>query len=148
MGKVLAICISEKKGTLKTEINEGLFIEDYGIENDAHAGKWHRQVSLLAFDKIDEFRKKGANVDFGAFGENLVIEGIELHTLPIGQQIKVGDVLLEVTQIGKKCHDKCQIYYQVGECIMPKNGIFTKVLKGGRVKVGDKCDLIESQKDI
>ena len=133
MGKILALCISEKKGTLKTEINEANFIEDFGIENDAHAGKWHRQVSLLEFNKIDEFRKKGANVDFGAFGENIVLEGIELHTLPIGQLIKIGDVLLEVTQIGKKCHDKCQIYYQVGECIMPKNGIFTRVLKGGKV---------------
>ncbi len=142
MGKVLAICISEKKGTLKTEINEGKFIENFGIENDAHAGKWHRQVSLLEFNKIDEFRKKGANVDFGAFGENLVVEGIELHTLPIGQLIQVGEVLLEVTQIGKKCHDKCQIYYQVGECIMPKNGIFTKVIKGESVKVGDECNLI------
>ena len=143
MGKVLAICISEKKGTLKNEISEAKFIEDFGIENDAHAGKWHRQVSLLEFNKIDEFRKKGANVDFGAFGENLVVEGIELHTLPIGQLIQIGDVLLEVTQIGKKCHDKCQIYYQVGECIMPKNGIFTKVLKGGSVKVGDGCNLIK-----
>ena len=146
MGKVLAICISEKKGTLKTEISEAKFIDDFGIENDAHAGKWHRQVSLLEFNKIDEFRKKGANVDFGAFGENLVIEGIELHTLPIGQQIKIGYVLLEVTQIGKKCHDKCQIYYQVGECIMPKNGIFTKVLKGGTVKVGDECNLLVNHK--
>lgn len=142
MGKVLAICISEKKGTLKNEISEAKFIEDFGIENDAHAGKWHRQVSLLEFNKIDEFRKKGANVDFGAFGENLVVQGIELHTLPIGQLIQIGDALLEVTQIGKKCHDKCQIYYKVGECIMPKNGIFTKVIKGGRVKVGDECNLI------
>lgn len=148
MGKILALCISEKKGTLKTEINEANFIEDFGIENDAHAGKWHRQVSLLEFNKIDEFRKKGANVDFGAFGENIVLEGIEPHTLPIGQLIKIGDVLLEVTQIGKKCHDKCQIYYQVGECIMPKNGIFTKVLKGGKVKVGDECSLVKSDKMV
>ena len=148
MGKILALCISEKKGTLKTEINEANFIEDFGIENDAHAGKWHRQVSLLEFNKIDEFRKKGANVDFGAFGENIVLQGIELHTLPIGQLIKIGDVLLEVTQIGKKCHDKCQIYYQVGECIMPKNGIFTKVLKGGKVKVGDECSLVKSDKMV
>ncbi|MDU6984354.1 MAG: MOSC domain-containing protein [Terrisporobacter othiniensis] len=142
MGKVLAICISEKKGTLKNEISEAKFIEDFGIENDGHAGKWHRQVSLLEFNKIDEFRRKGANVNFGEFGENLVVQGIELHTLPIGQLIQLGDVILEVTQIGKKCHDKCQIYYQVGECIMPENGIFTKVIKGGRVKVGDECNLI------
>ena len=142
MGEILSICISEKRGTLKNEISEANFIEDFGIENDAHAGKWHRQVSLLGFEKIDAFRKKGANVDFGAFGENLVVEGIELEKLPIGQKIKIGDVLLEVTQIGKKCHDKCQIYYQVGECIMPKNGIFTKVLSGGKVKIGDKCELV------
>ena len=147
MCKVLAICISKHKGTLKNEVNEAKFIEEFGIEGDAHAGKWHRQVSLLAFEKIDEFRKKGGDVDFGAFGENLVIEGIELNKLPVGQRITVGEeVLLEVTQIGKECHDKCAIYYQVGECIMPKNGIFTRVLKGGKVKVGDECKLIGDKK--
>ena len=123
MSKVLAICISKHKGTLKNEVSEANFIEEFGIEGDAHAGKWHRQVSLLAFEKIDDFRNKGGNVDFGAFGENLVVDGIELHKLPVGQQLQVGEVLLEVTQIGKECHDKCAIYYQVGECIMPKNGI-------------------------
>ena len=148
MSKVLAICISKHKGTLKTEVSEANFIEEFGIEGDAHAGKWHRQVSLLAFEKIDDFRNKGGNVDFGAFGENLVIDGIELHKLPVGQQLQVGEVLLEVTQIGKECHDKCAIYYQVGECIMPKNGIFTRVLKGGKVKVGDQCTLIDSGKKI
>lgn len=147
MCKVLAICTSKHKGTLKNEVNEANFIEEFGIEGDAHAGKWHRQVSLLAFEKIDEFRKKGGNVDFGAFGENLVIEGIELNKLPVGQRLTVGEeVLLEVTQIGKECHDKCAIYYQVGECIMPKNGIFTRVLKGGKVKVGDECKLIGDKK--
>ena len=148
MSKVLAICISKPKGTLKNEVSEANFIEEFGIEGDAHAGKWHRQVSLLAFEKIDDFRNKGGNVDFGAFGENLVIDGIELHKLPVGQQLQVGEVLLEVTQIGKECHDKCAIYYQVGECIMPKNGIFTRVLKGGKVKVGDQCTLIDSGKKI
>lgn len=142
MGKIIAVCLSEKKGVQKKSVDEGIFIEDFGIQGDAHAGKWHRQVSLLGFEKIDAFRKKGANVDFGAFGENLVVEGIELEKLPIGQKIQIGEVLLEVTQIGKKCHDKCQIYYQVGECIMPRNGIFTKILSGGRVKVGDKCELV------
>ena len=141
MNKLIAICISEKKGTSKTMIEEANVIEDFGIENDAHAGKWHRQVSLLALEKIEAFRNKGAKVDFGAFGENLVVEGIELNKLPIGQKIKVGEIELEVTQIGKKCHDKCAIYYQVGQCIMPSNGIFTKVLKGGKVKVGDECVL-------
>ena len=148
MSKVLAICISKHKGTLKNEVSEANFIEEFGIEGDAHAGKWHRQVSLLAFEKIDDFRNKGGNVDFGAFGENLVIEGFELNKLPVGQQLQVGEVLLEVTQIGKECHDKCAIYYQVGECIMPKNGIFTRVLKGGKVKVGDQCTLIDSGKKI
>ena len=148
MSKVLAICISKHKGTLKNEVSEANFIEEFGIEGDAHAGKWHRQVSLLAFEKIDDFRNKGGNVDFGAFGENLVVDGIELHKLPVGQQLQVGEVLLEVTQIGKECHDKCAIYYQVGECIMPKNVIFTRVLKGGKVKVGDQCTLIDSGKKI
>ena len=148
MSKVLAIWISKHKGTLKNEVSEANFIEEFGIEGDAHAGKWHRQVSLLAFEKIDDFRNKGGNVDFGAFGENLVVDGIELHKLPVGQQLQVGEVLLEVTQIGKECHDKCAIYYQVGECIMPKNGIFTRVLKGGKVKVGDQCTLIDSGKKI
>ena len=148
MSKVLAICISKHKGTLKNEVSEANFIEEFGIEGDAHAGKWHRQVSLLAFEKIDDFRNKGGNVDFVAFGENLVVDGIELHKLPVGQQLQVGEVLLEVTQIGKECHDKCAIYYQVGECIMPKNGIFTRVLKGGKVKVGDQCTLIDSGKKI
>ena len=148
MSKVLAICISKHKGTLKNEVSEANFIEEFGIEGDAHAGKWHRQVSLLAFEKIDDFRNKGGNVDFGAFGENLVVDGIELHKLPVGQQLQVGEVLLEVTQIGKECHDKCAIYYQVGECIMPKNGLFTRVLKGGKVKVGDQCTLIDSGKKI
>ncbi|MGL4912201.1 MAG: MOSC domain-containing protein [Romboutsia sp.] len=143
MTKILAICISEKKGTLKNEVSKATFIEDFGIENDAHAGKWHRQVSLLGFEKIDDFRKKGATVDFGAFGENLVVEGIELNKLPIGQIIQVGEVILEVTQIGKECHDRCAIYYQVGDCIMPKNGIFTKVIKGGEVSVGQECKLVD-----
>ena len=144
MNKLIAICTSEKKGTAKIMVNEANVIEDFGIEGDAHAGKWHRQVSLLALEKIEDFRLKGANVDFGAFGENLVVEGIELNKLPIGQRIKIGEVDLEVTQIGKKCHDKCAIFYQVGECIMPTNGIFTKVIKGGKIKVGEECTLLDS----
>ena len=142
MSKVLAICISKHKGTLKNEVSEANFIEEFGIEGDAHAGKWHRQVSLLAFEKIDDFRNKGGNVDFGAFGENLVIDGIELHKLPVGQQLQVGEVLLEVTQIGKECHDKCAIYYQVGRCIMPAYGIFTKVLNGGEITLGEEVELL------
>ena len=142
MSKVLAICISKHKGTLKNEVSEANFIEEFGIEGDAHAGKWHRQVSLLALEKIEDFRSKGGNVDFGAFGENLVVDGIELHKLPVGQQLQVGEVLLEVTQIGKECHDKCAIYYQVGRCIMPAYGIFTKVLNGGEVILGEEVELL------
>lgn len=142
MNKVIAICKSDKKGTAKYQIDEVNVIEDFGFEGDAHAGKWHRQVSLLALEKIDDFNAKGANVDFGAFGENLVVSGIELNKLPVGQKLKVGDeVELEVTQIGKKCHDKCAIFYQVGQCIMPTNGIFTRVLKGGKIKLGDEVVL-------
>ncbi|MGL5150230.1 MAG: MOSC domain-containing protein [Clostridium sp.] len=143
MSKVIAICTSKEKGTSKVMVDEVNIIEDFGIEGDAHAGKWHRQISLLALEKIEDFRNKGANVDFGAFGENLVISGVELNKLPIGQQLQIGDVLLEVTQIGKKCHDKCAIFYQVGQCIMPTNGIFAKVLKGGKVTVGQDCVLLE-----
>lgn len=142
MNKLIAICTSEEKGTAKNMVQEANVIEDFGIEGDAHAGKWHRQVSLLALEKIEEFRNKGATVEFGAFGENLVISGIELNKLPVGQRLRVGEAELEVTQIGKKCHDKCAIFYQVGQCIMPINGIFTKVLKGGKVKVGDQCVLM------
>ncbi|EOU2037653.1 MAG: MOSC domain-containing protein [Clostridium perfringens] len=142
MSKVRAICISEKKGTAKVQVPKAEFIEDFGIKGDAHAGKWHRQVSLLAFEKIEDFRADGGNVDFGAFGENLVVDGIELNKLPIGQKIKIGEVLLEVTQIGKKCHDKCAIYYQVGRCIMPTYGIFTKVLNGGEVILGEEVELL------
>ena len=143
MGRVISVCISKHKGTLKNEVNEANFIEEFGIEGDAHAGKWHRQVSLLALEKIEDFRSKGGNVDFGAFGENLVVSGIKLNELPVGQKIQVGETLLEVTQIGKECHTRCAIYYRVGQCIMPKNGIFTRVLKGGNIKVGDSVVLIE-----
>ena len=146
-GIIKAICISEQKGTEKHSVQDIEIIEDHGLEKDAHAGKWHRQVSLLSYEKREEFKAKGANVEDGAFGENLVIEGFELNKLPVGQRLTVGDeVLLEVTQIGKECHDKCAIYYQVGECIMPKNGIFTRVLKGGKVKVGDECKLVNQGK--
>lgn len=146
MSKIIAICKSEKKGTAKQMVDEANLIEDFGIEGDAHAGKWHRQVSLLALEKIEDFNAKGGDVNFGDFGENLVISGIELNKLPIGQRILVGETELELTQIGKQCHDKCEIFYRVGQCIMPTNGVFTKVIKGGKVKVGDEVILIEAEK--
>ena len=139
-GKVLAVCISDIKGIQKTEIPEGKLIKDWGIEGDAHAGKWHRQVSLLSFEKIEEFRAKGAEVDFGAFGENLIIEGFDLRNIPVGTRFRIGDALLELTQIGKECHSHCAIYKVMGDCIMPREGVFTKVLKGGIVKAGDTVE--------
>jgi len=137
MGIVRAICISERKGTQKNFIEEAMFIENYGIKNDAHAGNWHRQVSMLSAETISDFNAQGADVANGAFGENLIIEGIELTQFPIGTRFRCNEVELELTQIGKECHDRCLIYYKMGDCIMPKNGVFTKVLKGGLIKVGD-----------
>jgi len=138
MGKVLAVCISEKKGTEKKDVHEALFIEKFGIEGDAHAGNWHRQVSLLSFEKIDAFRKLGANVDFGAFGENLVVEGIDFAKLPLGTKFRCGEVLLELSQVGKECHQHCAIFKRMGDCIMPREGVFSIVLSGGKIKQGDE----------
>ena len=142
MGIVKAICISEKKGTQKHRVEEAVFVEDYGIENDAHAGKWHRQVSLLSYDKIEDFKKRGADVIDGAFGENLVVEGFDFRNLPVGTIFQCGDVLLEMTQIGKQCHSHCEIYKIMGECIMPKEGVFTKVIQGGIIRTGDEMTII------
>ena len=138
MGKVMAVCISERKGIQKTRVDEGYFIEEYGIEGDAHAGKWHRQVSLLSFDTIEDFKARGAEIGNGAFGENVIVQGIDLIHLPIGTRLACKDILLEVTQIGKECHSHCEIYKKMGECIMPTNGIFTRVLHGGIMKEGDE----------
>ena len=138
MGIIRGICISEKKGTQKHEVPEANVIEDWGIEGDAHAGKWHRQVSLLGLEQIEEFRARGAEVDFGAFGENLVVEGYHFRTLPVGTIFQIGDVVLEMTQIGKECHSHCEIYKVMGDCIMPREGVFAKVLHGGTIKKGDE----------
>ena len=142
MAKVLSINISEKKGTPKTKINPGVLIEDFGFEGDAHAGKWHRQVSLLSYEKIEEFRARGAEVEFGAFGENLVISGYDFKNVPVGTRFQCGDVILELTQIGKECHHGCQIFQKMGDCIMPREGVFCKVLHGGRIKTGDEFILL------
>ena len=140
MAKVIAINISEKKKTPKKSIPEGKLIENFGFEGDAHAGNWHRQVSLLAKESIE--KAKGMRTDglcHGMFAENITTEGITLHTLPVGTKLKIGDeALLEITQIGKECHDGCAIKELVGQCIMPKEGIFCKVLTSGTVKTGDE----------
>lgn len=142
MAKIVAICTSPKKGTAKYEVKEALLIEDFGIKDDAHAGKWHRQVSLLELKKIEDFNAEGGNVKFGDFGENIVVDGIEVDKLNIGQKLKIGDVILEITQIGKKCHSECEIFHRVGKCIMPIHGVFTRVLKGGTIRVNDIAELI------
>ena len=138
MGKVLAVCISEKKGTEKRNVGSAVFVEDWGLEGDAHAGKWHRQVSLLSNEKIEDFRARGAVVEDGAFGENLVVEGIDFAKRPVGPRLRCGELVLELTQNGKECHNGCAIFQKMGECIMPREGVFTRVLKGGKVSVGDE----------
>lgn len=142
MGIVKAICISEKKGTQKHKVEEAIFVKDWGIEKDAHAGKWHRQVSLLSYDKIQDFKKRGADIIDGAFGENLVVEGFDFRNLPVGTIFQCGDVILEMTQIGKQCHSHCEIYKIMGECIMPKEGVFAKVIQGGMIRTGDEMTII------
>jgi len=140
MGIVKAVCISEKKGTEKHNVGTAHFFEN-GLENDSHAGDWHRQVSLLSYDKVLEFNAKGANVGHGAFGENLVIEGIDFKSLPVGTILKAGDVVLRMTQIGKECHSHCEIFKRMGECIMPTEGVFAVVVKTGTISVGDEMTI-------
>lgn len=138
MGKILAVCISEKKGTLKKAIPTGNMIKNFGLKNDAHAGNWHRQISLLAVEAVHQFSNKyNIKVPAGAFGENLLVEGIDLKKLPIGTKLKINSILLEITQIGKKCHLGCNIQKQTGECIMPNEGVFAIVLNGGIIKPND-----------
>ncbi|MCF8018923.1 MOSC domain-containing protein [Petrocella atlantisensis] len=144
VGKVRAINISKEKGVIKESIPEGMFQEDHGLVGDAHAGKWHRQVSLLAQESIDKMTKIGIEgLCSGKFAENLTTEGIILHTLPVGTKVKIGESFHEVTQIGKECHTGCAIKAQVGQCIMPKEGIFTRVLKTGKIRVGDPIEIID-----
>lgn len=144
MGKIVAVCMSLHKGERKKNIKTCEVLENYGIKGDAHAGPWHRQISLLAKESIIKMVKKGLDVGVGDFAENLTTEGIDLVNLPIGTKLKVGEILLEVTQIGKKCHSKCAIFELAGDCIMPKEGIFTRVLKGGTVSVGDDIEVIKN----
>jgi MOSC domain-containing protein YiiM len=138
VGKVLAVCLSEAKGTAKHNVGKAEFVPDHGIQGDAHAGKWHRQVSLLSHEKIEAFRASGARVDDGAFGENLVVEGIDFSSLPVGTVFFCGDVVLEMTQIGKECHQHCAIFQSMGDCIMPREGVFARVIQGGTISAGDE----------
>lgn len=143
MGTVMAVCVSKEKGTQKTRVDAGVFRSGYGIEGDAHAGSWHRQVSILPYEQIEAFKERGARVEDGAFGENLVVQGIDRSLIQIGTRLCCNDVVLEVTQIGKKCHHGCRIYQEMGECIMPGEGIFLQVLQGGVIRPGDEMRIEE-----
>ena len=136
-GIVKAVCISLKRGTAKKNIHESELIKDFGIKNDAHGGNWHRQVSLISAEKILQFNKSGVNVKDGDFGENLIVEGIDFKSLPVGTILKCNESVLEISQIGKDCHSHCEIFKRVGDCIMPREGVFAKVIKGGYIKEGD-----------
>lgn len=143
MGAIVAICMSKKKGTAKKRVPSALLLENHGLEHDAHAGNWHRQVSLLSLRRIEDFRAKGALAPYGCFGENLVVDGIDFASLPVGTRLACNGVLLEISQIGKECHDKCQIYHTMGECIMPTQGVFAVVLQGGPIREGDDMRVVD-----
>lgn len=138
MGIVKAVCISEKKGVEKHPVSEGFLIENFGLEGDAHGGNWHRQISLLSYDKVEAFNHRGAAVKDGDFGENLVVEGIDFRSLPVGSLLFCGEAVLEMTQIGKECHSHCAIHKRMGECIMPREGVFARVKRGGVIRPGDE----------
>ncbi len=141
-GEVIAVCTSRRKGTVKKNVGRAKLRVDWGIEGDAHAGNWHRQVSLLAWESIEKMRAKGLNVREGSFAENITTRGLELHTLPVGTKMRLGSALVEVTQIGKLCHSKCAIFQMVGDCVMPREGIFVRVLEEGEVAVGDPIEVL------
>jgi MOSC domain-containing protein YiiM len=141
-GQVLAVCTSEKKGIRKRDVGQADLEPNWGIVGDAHAAAWHRQVSLLAWESIEKMRALGLNVQAGSFAENITTTGLSLVDLPVGTRLRIGEALAQVTQIGKVCHDRCAIYYQAGDCVMPREGIFVEVLEGGQVQVGDAIQVL------
>ena len=140
--QVVAVCISAWKGERKKPVSSVELRENHGIVGDAHAGDWHRQVSLLAMESIEKMRGMGLDVTCGDFAENITTRGIDLPALPLGARLAVGDTLLEVTQIGKECHTRCAIYHQAGDCVMPKEGVFARVLKEGTISAGDNIEFV------
>ncbi len=144
IGKVVSINVSERKTVRKKPVEEAEVIENFGIKGDAHADSWHRQVSFLALESIKKMQEKGLKVGPGDFAENVTTEGVDLLSLPVGSRFFINDCIFEVTQHGKECHTKCAIYYQAGDCVMPREGIFAKVVKGGKIKVGDEIFLEET----
>ena len=146
-GTVRAVCISTARGTEKTPVEKCHFLVGFGIEGDAHGGKWHRQVSLLSYDKVEEFNRRGADVKDGAFGENLVVEGLDFRSMAVGTRLYAGTAVLEMTQIGKECHSHCAIYKKMGECIMPREGVFAKVIREGIIRPGDVMEAVPPAAD-
>lgn len=137
--KIRSIAVSKKKGTRKGPVEQALLVTEHGIQGDAHAGAWHRQVSFLAMESIEKAKAAGLSVGFGDFAENIATEGIDWVRMPVGARFRLGEsVLVEITQIGKECHKKCAIYYQAGDCIMPREGVFARVIQGGIIRCGDK----------
>jgi MOSC domain-containing protein YiiM len=146
MPELISVNISEKTGQKKVNIDRCMVLVEHGLADDAHAGDWHRQVSLLAVESIDKMRGMGLDVGPGDFAENLTTRGIDLVSIPVGTRLEVGaETVLEITQIGKECHQRCAIYYQAGDCVMPKEGVFARVLEGGRVEVGDEVRIIDHE---
>lgn len=142
--RIVAVCTSKEKGERKTDVGQAELQEGFGLIGDAHGGDWHRQVSLLAIESIDKMRAAGLDVGPGDFAENLTTQGVNLYILPVGTRLRVGDsVLLEMTQVGKECHDRCAIYHQAGDCVMPREGVFATVVSGGLVKTGDRLEVLE-----
>ena len=141
-GRIVAVCTSTRKGIRKRNVEQAELRPDWGIVGDAHAADWHRQVSLLAWESVEKMRALGLNVNAGSFAENITTEGLSLVDLPVGARLRLGEALVEVTQIGKECHDRCAIYYQAGDCVMPREGIFVRVHQGGRVQVGDAIEVL------
>jgi MOSC domain-containing protein YiiM len=145
VARLVSVNLATEKGVRKSPRSEVALVADHGVRGDAHAGPWHRQVSLLAEESVQKMRDKGLEVNAGDFGENLPTAGIVLYELPIGTRLNIGETLLEVTQIGKVCHDHCAIYYAAGDCVMPREGIFARVLKGGLLRAGDTITVIETE---
>jgi len=144
--KIVSIALSKRKGTRKVVVEEAFLVENHGLEGDAHAGPWHRQVSFLAGESIEKAHKRGLDVTFGDFAENIATYGIDWLRVPVGTQVNLGEAAqVEITQIGKECHKKCAIYYLAGDCIMPREGIFARVLKGGKIRCGDSVQIVSER---
>jgi MOSC domain-containing protein YiiM len=143
--KIISIAVSKKKGTQKAPVDDAVLIKDHGIKGDAHAAPWGRQISFLAAEQIEACRSRGLDVTFGDFAENIATEGIDWKNVPVGSRLKLGStVIVEITQIGKECHKRCAIYYQAGDCIMPREGVFARVLEGGSIRWGDPISFLQS----